>query len=177
MILNIQQLQVREQLCVDIDACQCDLPSDIGKIVVPIHLEAAVSKFEKEVTIEGRIATTVEMSCVRCLKLHHEVIDDLFEVIYRPRIETEKQSDEIELDETDLNVSYYEGESISMATLLRDQILLLLPVKPLCKPDCAGLCPSCGQDLNEGPCPCSKDTLDPRLAGLRQLLKEEGSAK
>jgi uncharacterized protein len=175
MMLNIQQLQAKENVCVDVDAQQCDLPSDIGKIVAPIHLEACVRKVEKEVTIEGRIATTIEMNCARCLKLYQEALDDAFEVIYHPRPGTEKQSDEIELDKTDLNVSYYEGESISIATLLRDQLLLLLPVKPLCKPDCAGLCPSCGQDLNEGPCTCAKDTIDPRLAVLRQLLKQRTS--
>jgi uncharacterized protein len=172
MLLDVQQLQETEELCVDLDSQQCDLPSDIGKFVTPIHFEASIRKVEEEITIEGRISTTIEMICARCLKPHNEVINDTFEVIYRPQSDTrEDQMDEIELSETDLDISYYESGSISIAKLLRDQLLLLLPVKPLCKPDCAGLCPSCGKDLNEGSCTCSQDTIDPRFAILKQLLK------
>ncbi len=177
MILNIQQLQEVEELCVDLESRECDLPSDIGKFMAPIHLDAHVRKVKEEVTIEGRISTTVEMSCARCLKPHNEYINDTFKVVYRPKPDTEEQVDEIELDETDLDVMYYEGNSIVISKLMRDQLLLLVPVKPLCKPDCAGLCPSCGKDLNKGPCTCVADTIDPRLAVLGQILKKEMSAK
>jgi uncharacterized protein len=85
--------------------------------------------------------------------------------------------DEIELDETDLDISYYKGDSIAISDLLREQLLLMLPVKPLCRPDCAGLCASCGKDLNEGSCTCSKRNVDPRFAILENLLEKNVSAK
>lgn len=177
MILHIRQFQETEDLCLDIESYQCDLPSDVGAFVTPIHLDAHVRKVKEEITIEGRISATVEMSCARCLKPHHEHIDDSFEVVYCPRPDDEEQVDEIELDETDLDISYYKGDSIAISDLLREQLLLMLPVKPLCKSDCAGLCASCGKDLNEGPCTCSQRNIDPRFAILETLLEKNVSAK
>lgn len=177
MILHLDQLQQPEEFCIEVKSQQCDLPGDIGKFTVPIHLDARIRKVEEEITIEGRISTHIEMICSRCLKLHDECIDDTFGVIYRPQPDTQENVNEIELDETDLNVSYYEGESIELFEVVREQLLLLLPLKPLCKPDCAGLCPSCGKDLNESLCDCSKDNIDPRLAMLGQLLHTDKSGK
>lgn len=177
MILHIERLQQLLELCVDVDSQQCDLPSDIGKFTAPIHLDAYVRKVKEKITIEGRISTHIEMICSRCLEPHDEYIDDTFEVIYCPKPDELEEADEIELNETDLSVSYYEGETIAVSELLREQLLLLLPIKPLCKADCAGLCPSCGKDLNEGPCTCAIDNIDPRLAVLRQLLHTNESDK
>jgi uncharacterized protein len=177
MILHVRQLRETEELCFDIESHQCDLPADIGEFVTPIHLDAHIRKVKEEITIEGRIAVTVEMNCARCLELHHERIDDSFEVVYCPRPDDEEQGDEIELDETDLDISYYEGESIAIPDLLREQLLMMLPVKPLCKPDCAGLCPSCGKNLNKGSCTCSRRNIDSRFAILENLLEQHVSKK
>lgn len=177
MILHIRQLQETETLCVDVESQQCDLPSEIGTFVSPIHLDAHIRKVKEEITIEGQISATIEMICARCLKPHHEHIDDSFEVVYCPRPDNEELMDEIELNEIDLDISYYNGESIAISDLLREQLLLMLPVKPLCNPNCAGLCPSCGKDLNEGPCTCSQRNRDPRFAMLETLLEKNVSVK
>ncbi len=170
MILHIDQLQELTEFSIDIDSQQCHFPADIGRIKNPLHLDAHVRKVEDEISIEGRISAHIEMTCARCLKRHNECIGGTFEIICRPQPEEQQDRDEIELDETDLSVSYYEGGTLDLSEVLREQLLLLLPVKPLCKPDCAGLCPSCGKDINEGPCDCPKDTIDPRLAVLGKLL-------
>ena len=173
MILHIEQLQPLQELCLDIDSQHCDFPPGIGKFVVPIHLDAHVQKMEEEVAIEGRISTQIEMICSRCLKSYTMSIDDTFEVIYGLQADDQRKGEEVELDDTELNVSYYQDESISVPELLREQLLLLLPMKPLCRDDCAGLCPSCGKDLNEEPCSCARKTVDPRLAVLEQLLHSD----
>jgi uncharacterized protein len=175
MILHIEQLQQLEELSLDVSHQECHLPEDIGKFTAPIHLDAQVRKVKEEITIEGRISTHLNMTCSRCLTRYDESIEDTFEVIYLPRFDTQEVVDEVELEEVDLNVSYYESETISLTELIREQLLLLLPVKPLCQDDCAGLCPSCGQNLNEGACTCSKETLDPRLSVLGQLLHQKTS--
>lgn len=59
---------------------------------------------------------------------------------------------------------------IHAAPALREQVLLNIPLRPLCRPDCRGLCSNCGQDLNDGPCGCEEPKIDPRLAALRNLL-------
>jgi uncharacterized protein len=172
MILYLQQLQDVEDLCVDLDGQQCDFPADAGKIRAPIHLEAHVRKVGSEVTIAGRLSTQIEMLCARCLKPHKEILSETFEVVYCPQPGLPENVDDVELDGGELDGYYYEGETISLLELVRDQMLLMIPVKPLCQPDCAGLCPSCGRNLNKGPCECPSQTVDSRLAVLGKLLKE-----
>lgn len=178
MILHIDQLQALTQVSVDFDAQQCRIPQEeIGKFMTPIHLEAQVRKVGEEISIEGQVSASLQMNCARCLRPHREEFDEAFDVTYLPYPEELNTKDELELDEADMNIVYYTGEEIDLTDLVHDQVLLLIPVKPLCKADCAGLCPSCGKDLNEGPCSCSYDTVDPRFAVLKNLLTSEKSEK
>jgi uncharacterized protein len=176
MILHIDQLQAVAEVSVDFDAQQCRLPQEeIGKFLAPIHLVAQARKVEEEITLEGRVSSSLQMTCARCLHPYREALDESFEVVYLPYPEELNAKEELELDEADMNIVYYTDEEIDLTALVHDQVLLLLPVKPLCKADCAGLCPSCGKDLNEGPCSCSHDTVDPRFAVLKTLLASEPS--
>ncbi|MBD3308616.1 DUF177 domain-containing protein [candidate division KSB3 bacterium] len=144
--------------------------------MTPVAFETHVRKVGEEITITGHIAARIEVGCSRCLVNYEENIDEEVEVVFLPRSSLPKEVDDLELDETDLNVSYYEGETLSLVDLIREQVILTLPMKPLCRPDCAGLCPSCGKDLNAGPCTCPQETLDPRLAVLQQLLITQNDA-
>jgi uncharacterized protein len=173
MILHLQQLQNVEDLCVDLDGQRCDFPADAGKIRAPIHLEAHIRKVGHEVAIEGHLSTQVEVLCARCLKPHKEVLSETFEVVYCPKPVIPEDADEVELEGGELDCYYYEGETISLFELVHDQLILMIPVKPLCRPDCAGLCPLCGRNLNNGLCECASQTVDPRLAVLGKLLKEQ----
>lgn len=177
MILHIDQLQPLTEVSVDFDAQHCRIPQEIGEFMTPIHLEAQVRKVGEEITIEGRVSSSAHMKCARCLRPHRQHLDESFEVAYLPYPEELDAKDELELDEADMNIMYYTGEEIDLTALVHDQVLLLIPVKPLCKADCAGLCPSCGKDLNEGPCSCSQDTVDPRFAVLKNLLASEKPEK
>lgn len=177
MILQIDQLHALTELSVDFDAQQCDLPREIGTLVTPIHLDAQVRKVREEIVIEGRVSSWIQMSCARCLKPHQVHLDDSFEVKYLPYPQELDSVEEIELNETDMGITYYTGEDINLTELVREQVLLLLPVKALCKTDCAGLCPSCGKDLNEGPCSCAQEPVDHRFAMLKNLLFSEVSEK
>ena len=67
-------------------------------------------------------------------------------------------------------VSYYRDERIELSQMILEQIVLALPMKPLCQPDCRGLCPQCGANRNQESCSCAPDTSDPRWAGLKELL-------
>jgi uncharacterized protein len=77
--------------------------------------------------------------------------------------------DEREVAEEDLDTSYYRDDQIDLNELLREQFYLALPMKPLCRDDCAGLCSQCGTNLNIGTCQCSSQWEDPRLAPLKEL--------
>jgi uncharacterized protein len=175
MILHIHQLHAVEELSFDLDGAACGFPPEAGKLRAPIHIEARVRKIQAEITVEGRISTVVEMACVRCLKPHQEILTDEFDVVYHPQPANISVTDEVELSVADLAVMYYTGDTISLAEVIREQILLMLPVQPLCDPHCAGLCPSCGKNLNLGSCGCVTQTVDSRLAVLAGLLPQESN--
>ncbi len=69
------------------------------------------------------------------------------------------------------------GEHVDLDDLVREQILLALPTRQLCRDDCKGLCPTCGANLNQTTCDCSAEEIDPRFAALAQLLAEEETAE
>jgi uncharacterized protein len=175
MIVHIERLLPVQELACDFDSSTCQLPKEFGTLIGDAHLEARIRKVEEEIALEARLKAEIEMPCSRCLKEHLQQLDEHFEVMYLPEPEEQDSGDELELDETDLNVEFYTDEMIDLAELVREQLLILLPLKPLCREDCAGLCPSCGQDLNEGTCACPKDAIDPRFAILGKLLEQKTS--
>jgi uncharacterized protein len=77
-----------------------------------------------------------------------------------------------EVTEDDLDTAFYRDGVIDLRELVREQIYLLLPMKPLCKEACAGLCPVCGTNLNTGSCDCPREWEDPRLAPLKALARK-----
>ena len=84
---------------------------------------------------------------------------------------------ELEVAEEDLGVAFYEANTIDLGQLMREQFYLALPMKPLCGPECRGLCPQCGANRNRGECGCQVQWEDPRLAPLRRLLERRSSGK
>ncbi len=123
-----------------------------------------------KVIIDGFTKSTASLACSRCLKefLYPLKID--FCVEYLPQKEA-IQHREHELTGNDLNVSFYEDDEIDMKGLIREQILLAVPMKPLCKTECSGICPQCGKNFNTTSCKCISKKIDPRLAKL-EILKE-----
>ena len=75
--------------------------------------------------------------------------------------------------EADAGVSFYKDDTIDLGELMRDEFYLALPMKPLCRPDCKGLCPMCGVNWNRETCTCKAEWTDPRLDSLKTLLKHD----
>jgi len=130
-------------------------------------------KREERIEAEGEIEFTLSLTCSRCL--------ETFEVHKRERIRhfflrKERLPKEKELSSEDAETTYYEEEVIDMLPVLRDTILLSIPLKPLCREECKGLCPVCGKNLNEGECEHVKkkeEEIDPRWEKLKALLEKE----
>lgn len=120
-----------------------------------------------ELKVRGAVETRAQVECSRCLKLHRRRLRRSFEVSYVPRDRVPRQED-VQLDADELDVDYYDGVALDLRPLLAEQLLLALPMKPLCRQDCRGLCPQCGIDLNEQSCDC-EPPVDPRLADLAAL--------
>lgn len=141
------------------------------KVVAPVVFGADVRKDEEKVRVTGRVTTELEVACSRCLEPFRIPVDSAFALLYLPA-SSEASSisgDDHQLEDEDANASYYEDETIDLAQLMREQFYLALPMKPLCRPDCQGLCPVCGTNRNVATCSCETGWVDPRMDALRHL--------
>ena len=139
----------------------------------PHRLDASVElrKREQRVHIDGQMGLDVELACSRCVEpVAVSLSRDIHVVLLLQRADDDG---EVELDGEQLDESYLDGDVIDLPELIREQLLLSLPAKPLCSEDCKGLCPGCGVDLNHEECTCDGPPLDPRLAPLADLKIEQ----
>ena len=145
-------------------------------VAAPVHLEMDVHKDGEAYRLTGRVATRLRLECGRCLEPFEIAIDNPFELRYVPFVEAPAagdDADEREVAEDDLTTAFYKEDSIDLGELLHEQFVLALPMKPLCQPDCKGLCVHCGTNLNKETCGCAPQWTDPRLAALKGLLKTD----
>ncbi|MFO7274223.1 MAG: DUF177 domain-containing protein [Bacillota bacterium] len=125
--------------------------------------------------VQAELQGEARLTCSRCLCEYTHPLSVSFEAEF---VEREPGADEPVVEdeeESDKDVSFYSDDVVDMTEVARDNILLALPMKPLCSEFCKGLCPRCGKDLNEGPCGCDggvEESVDPRLAVLRDLLRK-----
>jgi uncharacterized protein len=146
-------------------------PDDAYRIVAPVDLAFDVHKDKDKFRLVGTAKTELELGCSRCLEPFRLVVDAPFDIRYLPFSEASSEP-EREVEEEDLETSYYRDDQIDLNELLREQFYLALPMKPLCEENCRGLCPQCGTNLNVGSCGCAPTWEDPRLAGLKALKRD-----
>src|SRR5262245_57519305 len=142
------------------------------KVVTPVDLRFLVYKDKTRYRLVGQVVTVLEQTCSRCLEPFRQDVDAAFDVRYLPHSENTGR-DEREVEEDDLSDAFYRDDQIDLRQLMEEQFYLALPMKPLCREDCKGLCPNCGTDLNERTCQCEVRWEDPRLAGLKALMHRE----
>jgi uncharacterized protein len=129
---------------------------------------AELSAALREIRVTGHLATSMQMSCDRCLEPTNFPIDTDFSLLYRPAAYM-PEAEETAIAPAETDVGFYEGDGLELGDVLREQILLSLPMQRICHTGCLGICPICGQNRNLLPCDCHADRLDDRWAGLRNL--------
>jgi uncharacterized protein len=149
---------------------------DDYRLLAPVVLEASATRARARVGIAGQAATTLELMCSRCLEGFPAPVTATFDLAYMPSDAAPAGGGEIEVADEDINTAYYQHGQIDLAELIHEQLYLVLPMKPLCKDDCRGLCPVCGANRNTTACACETTWTDPRLAGLKALLNENDDA-
>jgi len=125
-----------------------------------------------DIRLAGGLRTRVELSCARCLDPITHDIARKFDLLYRPQ-GSDAGKEEMSVTAAEAEVGYYQGEGLLLEDVLREQVLLAVPLKAICRENCRGLCPHCGQNLNQGQCACAEPTEDPRweaLKGIREKL-------
>ncbi len=130
--------------------------------------EAGLLTGTDEIRVTGRVRGVLEGECDRCLEKSGFELDRQFTLHYRPA-SSDEDAAELELEDEDTEIGYYEGESLKLATVLREQVLLWLPMHWVCHDDCKGFCPHCGANRNRETCTCRPERSDERWAALRDF--------
>jgi uncharacterized protein len=158
------------------------------EFVSPVTVDARVTNTGKCFVVEGHVGAQVALTCHRCLERFHLQLDSPFEVEFfrrgadhvvdelSSRQQRELKSPQPVDDEEAFlgeNGVLFTGDEIDLDDTVREEITLALPMKWLCREDCAGICPVCGSNRNVKECSCTVDTTDPRFDALKKLLEDE----
>jgi uncharacterized protein len=141
---------------------------DEFQIASPVSLAFDILKDQKRFRLVGHVRGSVELPCSRCAEPFVHPVEASFDLRYQPRELNTGEGDR-EVEEDDLSTAFYEHDTIDLALVVREQVYLSLPMKPLCEESCLGLCSQCGANLNRADCRCQREWTDPRLAELRTL--------
>jgi len=134
-----------------------------GEIAGTVRLE----KHGRDVLVRGALSGQLNLTCSRCLEPFVAKVEADFDLLLLPRPEQAPSREE--LTPEDLDLDFYTGEVVDLESLLKEQIVLMVPLKPLCAEDCRGLCPRCGANLNRESCSCPEIKPTGPLAGLAKL--------
>lgn len=143
-------------------------------LTAPVRGNMMVSSTGLVLLLEGAVDTELELVCYRCGTEYRQPIHAEFQedFVVHPA-QAHGQGPRVEEEEPPESRLFIEGTlDLNLDELLRQSILVAIPLKPLCADTCQGLCPHCGHRLNEGPCACQPETTNPQMAVLRQLLED-----
>ena len=145
------------------------LAEDRLRLVQPPTVSGEIRREDRRVHVKGRLVARVHVECDRCLKLIESPVESSFKIEYVTQEDYQAQQ-AVELMEDDLDLTVFDGEVIDIDALVAEEILLAVPDHILCKDDCKGICPQCGQDRNSVDCSCETAEVDPRWSGLKELV-------
>jgi uncharacterized protein len=138
-----------------------------------LHEHRGPKDIVADIRLRGSFSGTFQVPCARCVEPVEIPLKADFDLIFRPA-EADSEALERSITAPETEIGYYLKDSLLLEDVLREQVLLTLPVRTLCKPDCKGLCPRCGENRNSTACTCDEGPSDPRweaLSGLRGRIK------
>ena len=133
-----------------------------------LHEHRGPKEIVSDIRLKGSLHGNFEAPCARCVEpVRHEVSTE-FDLLFRP-IGVDASGSEHAISTPETEIGYYEKDGLALEDVLREQVLLSLPARSLCQPDCKGICPRCGQNRNEAACSCEEGPADPRWGALADL--------
>jgi len=121
-----------------------------------------------DIRVRADYSGRFEVPCARCVEPVEHALERSFDLLYRP-IGVDANGAERAISTSETEIGYYNGDGLVLEDVLREQVLLSLPEKALCRADCKGLCPGCGRNLNTEQCSCASTEADPRWSALSDL--------
>ena len=175
MRYNVAQLlkdetgQIREyQLHADISALDPD--------IVPLTTLDGTLRMIRTldgVLAMGRLRASLELTCSRCAELFSMPLQFNIEEEFRPTLDIATGATLPVPEDDEEATRIDEHHELDLTEVIRQDMLLAIPPFPICRSQCAGLCPQCGQNWNDGPCECKHDDIDPRFQALKLLLEDK----
>lgn len=174
MLLNLQELELKPvHFNVDIPAGGIDYDQRLKQTSV-LHARGTAEMLNNtlgEVRIQGSLDVTVEAACDRCLETARMPVDKDFDLHYLPA-EQLSEGGEKAIEEEATEVAYYDTSRLDLNDILREVVLLALPMQVVCSEACKGICPTCGQNRNVKDCRCETRAVDDRWSKLKALRTE-----
>lgn len=174
MIIDLRELRLHDEpLEVDASFTNSDLTLDskLLHLESPVGSHVVVSLRGECVRVAGHLRCRLRMNCCRCSKPVFQSVDKDFLVDYWPD-PASQDGEELRLNYDDLDVGFYHGDEFDLSAVISEQVVLEVPMKPVCRENCKGLCDQCGADLELEPCSCDRARVDPRMAALAEYRKK-----
>ena len=172
MFLSIKEMEVRKvRFDETFQPGEIDFSDEQMRQSSPLHATGVaelLANTEGEVRIQGHLTVKLESECDRCLGRAEFPLDTRFDLFYRPA-QSLSAAEEVAIDEGEAEMGFYEGAGMELEDILREQIVLLLPMQRVCSTDCKGICPVCGKNRNESACNCHEEPVDDRWSALRKI--------
>ena len=175
MFISLQQLEqrpVRFDLKIPADDIEFDPKLKQASALRAEGTATLLNHSLGEIRVQGKLSVTMQATCDRCLEPTDFPIENQFDLLYMPA-ETGKGGED-EIEESGIDVGYYEGNGLAVNDILREVVLLALPMQLVCSEACKGICPVCGQNRNQRDCGCQAEAADDRWSKLRTLRAEVG---
>jgi uncharacterized protein len=172
MIIDLSELKKKKvplHVKADFGEEPLKLRSPLAWLVTPAHSQLRVVLSGERLAVDGRVVVDLEVACCRCAKGFPQHVEKTFSVEYWPDPKVVHEGEELELSYDELDIGFYRGDKFDLSAVVTEQILLDIPMKPVCRESCKGLCDQCGADLNEETCECARTRVDPRLEVLAQI--------
>jgi len=144
------------------------------EFVDPLGFRLRLQRTGQLVEVEGQLTAVVQLKCGRCLKPFTQSLDESFALTFAPRSETDvSDEEEIELEADELGLILYDDETLELFAPLQEQLLMAVPIAPVCDDSCQGLCHECGQNLNDGTCSCERKPFNNKFSALAGIKFKE----
>jgi uncharacterized protein len=172
MFLSIKEMELRKVRFDETFAPgELDFQDEEIRQAGPLHVRGTaelLANTDGEVRVQGNLDVQMETECDRCLSRARFPLNTGFDLFYRPMAYIARE-EEVEIDEGEAELGFYEGGGMELEDILREQVLLLMPMQRVCREDCKGICPTCGANRNETPCDCKSELADDRWGALQRL--------
>jgi uncharacterized protein len=132
----------------------------------PLTFELRFQRTGQFVEVDGHFDATVGLKCGRCLQNFKQPLSETFTLTFVPRSDAVETEEEIELDVEELGLIPYSDETLELLDPLQEQLLMAIPISPLCDESCRGLCPECGGNRNIKACDCTRQPFNNKFTAL-----------